>query len=202
MKTRIYQFFRIFFLGVGISSFSFCSKPFPSSDFLLLLGLAIPGQYLFVTSSSYSGDLGGIAGADLKCQSAKLTDGSDLPGLPLEYQALLAGPGRAPGGAGWPLSANTSYFAMTPASTLVFHTTSGALPVIPMDSGIPGSSLNYWTGLDGALAAGANCNGWMDSTVAFDAEYGVSGDTSIGAFNQGFANPCDTPNMRLLCVRN
>ncbi|TGJ98807.1 DUF1554 domain-containing protein [Leptospira langatensis] len=188
--------------------FGSCSIPFPGSDEVILLGLIGKMRYLFVTSTTYTGALGGISGADAKCQSSKDTDAPTLPGLGIEYSAIIAGVGRTPGGAGWPLFAHTKYYTNTPATnTLVFHTSGSALPILPMDSasGIPGAGLNYWTGIaDAAFTPSGNagdCINWSSSLVTDPGDYGASGDPTIGAFNQGFANTCDQL-LSLLCVRN
>lgn len=211
-RSKSYSIYRMFPVLLVLLASS-CSKPFPDGDFLplqLLEGTVTPppigggntNKYIFLTSASHQGDLGGVSGADSICQAAKPTDAPDLPGLDSEYKALLAGTGRVPGGAGWPLVASTNYYAQTPGDVLVFHTNAGGLPVIPLDSGVPGSSLNYWTGLDLSLVQGFSCSDWGSNSSALDADYGVSGDTTIGAFNNVLGNPCDTPNMKLLCVRN
>ncbi|TGK07811.1 DUF1554 domain-containing protein [Leptospira semungkisensis] len=187
--------------------FGSCSIPFPGSDEVILLGLVGKMRYVFVTTATYDGALGGIGGADAKCAASKATDAPTLPGIGIEYAALIQGPGRVPGGFGWPLLGNTKYYTNTPATnTLVFHTSGAATPVFPMDSGsgIPGSG-TYWTGMDGTLSStgGGNCAGWTSGlfTDPSGGDYGVTGDPTIGAFNQGFSNTCDT-TLNLLCVRN
>ncbi|MEI1280091.1 DUF1554 domain-containing protein [Leptospira venezuelensis] len=186
---------------------SACSKPFPGGDELILLGILGKTRYLFVTTSTNTGDLGGVAGADLICQSAKNAEVPDLPGLPLEYMALLAASSRVPGGAGWPLFPNTNYYAMDPGQTLIFRTNGSGLPVLPMSSatGIPGVG-DYWTGISNTGAgysSGTNCNNWGSSNVTDDANYGSPGSQTETAFDSGagFGNTCDTP-LSLLCVRN
>lgn len=46
---------------------------------------------VFVTSDAFTADLGGLAGADAKCQTA-----ADLAGLPGTYLAWLSSPGGSP----------------------------------------------------------------------------------------------------------
>lgn len=67
---------RLFILAYAITSaFTFCSKPFPEGESYLLLSLLQSGssnpqlsyKYVFVTSSTSLGSLGGVAGADSIC---------------------------------------------------------------------------------------------------------------------------------------
>ncbi|EMJ98855.1 DUF1554 domain-containing protein [Leptospira sp. WS58.C1] len=195
---------RITTLLIFLSGFfsSACSKPFPGGDELILLGILGKTRYLFVTTSPNTGNLGGVGGADLICQSAKTSEVPELPGSALEYVALIAASTRVPGGAGWPLLANTNYYAMDPGQTLIFHTNSSAIPVVPMDSatGIPGAG-NYWTGISMTFGVGDTCLNWGDGTAGQFGEYGAPADNTIGGFNQGFSDGCDQPKS-LLCVRN
>jgi hypothetical protein len=196
---------RITTLLIFLSGFfsSACSKPFPGGDELILLGILGKTRYLFVTTSPNTGNLGGVGGADLICQSAKTSEVPELPGSALEYVALIAASTRVPGGAGWPLLANTNYYAMDPGQTLIFHTNSSAIPVVPMDSatGIPGAG-NYWTGLGlTPFTIADTCLDWTDSTGGQNGDYGAAGTNTYDTFNQTFSDPCSATHS-LLCVRN
>ncbi|MEI7012245.1 DUF1554 domain-containing protein [Leptospira licerasiae] len=203
MALRIYTLILIL---SGLFSLA-CSKPFPGGDEIILLGLLGKTRYLFVTTSTNTGNLGGVGGADLICQSAKTSEVPDLPGSALEYVALIASSSRVPGGTGWPLLPNTNYYAMNPGQTLIFHTNGSGLPVLPMNSatGIPGAG-DYWTGIANSgsgYSLGTNCNNWGSSNVVDDANYGSPGSQTETAFDAGagFGSTCDTL-LRLLCVRN
>ncbi|TGL62040.1 DUF1554 domain-containing protein [Leptospira sarikeiensis] len=202
MMARILNFILLsnfFFLGA-------CSKPFPGGESLILLSLleeATKIHYVFVTSSTFDGALGGVGGADLKCQTAKGTDAADLPGTSLEYVALIAAAARVPGGVGWPLVAGKNYYAMDPTQTLIFHTDSSGLPTIPLDNagGIPGGG-TYWTGLGlTTFTIADTCLDWTDSTGGQSGDFGSSGTDTYDSFNQTFSDPCNS-NHSLLCVRN
>jgi len=54
-----------------------------------MVGLFKKGHYAFVTNESYTGDLGGLAGADQKCQAAAANSGGYLP-AGLSYRAVLS----------------------------------------------------------------------------------------------------------------
>lgn len=198
MALRIYS---LVLLLSGLFS-SACSKPFPGGDELILLGILGKTRYLFVTTSTNTGALGGVSGADLICQNAKTAEVPSLPGSALEYVALIASSSRVPGGAGWPLFPNMNYYAMDPGQTLIFHTNGSGIPVDPMDSatGIPGAG-NYWTGISMTFGVGDTCLGWSNGTGGEFGEYGAPADNTIGGFNQGFSDGCDQPKS-LLCVRN
>lgn len=201
MALRIYS---LALLLSGLFSYS-CSKPFPGGDEIILLGLLGKTRYLFVTTSTNMGNLGGVGGADLICQSAKTAEVPSLPGSALEYVALIASSSRVPGGAGWPLFPNTNYYAMNPGETLIFHTNSSGIPASSMDNatGIPGSG-NYWTGISSSFALSPDdCQSWGSSAPTDFGDYGTTsaGSSSIDSFNQGFSDGCDQPKA-LLCVRN
>ncbi|TGL35065.1 DUF1554 domain-containing protein [Leptospira koniambonensis] len=201
MALRIYS---LVLLLCGLFS-SACSKPFPGGDEIILLGLLGKTRYLFVTTSTNTGALGGVSGADLICQNAKAAEVPSLPGSALEYVALIAASSRVPGGAGWPLLPNTNYYAMDPGETLIFHTNSSGIPVDPMNSatGIPGSG-DYWTGVSMTFGVGDTCLNWGNGTGGEFGEYGSPGDPSAvspGGFNQSFSDGCDLLKS-LLCVRN
>ncbi|PJZ26702.1 hypothetical protein CH352_04245 [Leptospira hartskeerlii] len=201
MALRIYTLILIL---SGLFS-SACSKPFPGGDEIILLGLLGKTRYLFVTTSTNTGNLGGVGGADLICQSAKTSEVPSLPGSALEYVALIASSSRVPGGAGWPLFPNTNYYAMNPSETLIFHTDGSGLPVLPMNNatGIPGAG-DYWTGISNSgsgYGTGTTCSDWMSANAAVDANNGSPNQNTETAFDSGFATTCDTP-LHLLCVRN
>lgn len=195
-------------LSIG-SQLVFCSKPFPKGDEYLLLSVLQSGlgansptsfKYIFVTSGTSNGNLGGVSGADTICSAAKATDGASLPGTSTEYRALIVGTGRTAGGTGWPLHASTTYYKNYPNPTLVFSTTSGALPSLPLNQALPGSAIHIWTGISSTWTTGTTCLNWTDNTVGNTGEYGVSGATDITSFNNLLADTCDTLN-HLLCVR-
>ncbi|TGK15609.1 DUF1554 domain-containing protein [Leptospira fluminis] len=199
---------RLFILACAITSaFTFCSKPFPEGESYLLLSLLQSGssnpqlsyKYVFVTSSTSLGSLGGVAGADSICSTAKSASAASLPGLGSEYNALLVGTGRVAGGAGWPLKSSTTYYLNYPNPSPVFTTTAGALPGIPLAQALPGSTA-YWTGLSATWTTGSTCLNWTDGTFANTGDYGSPGVTSMNAFNNTFANNCNTAQA-LLCVR-
>ncbi|TGK04426.1 DUF1554 domain-containing protein [Leptospira selangorensis] len=201
MALRIYS---LVLLLSGLFSAA-CSKPFPGGDELILLGLLGKTHYLFVTTSTNNGALGGVSGADLICQNAKTAEVPSLPGSSLEYVALIASSTRVPGGAGWPLFANTNYYAMNPGQALIFHTNGSGIPVDPMDSGtgIPGSG-NYWTGISSSFGVSTDtCLNWGSSSPSDFGEEGAPGNPSAypGGFTQSFSDDC-SQLKRLLCVRN
>ncbi len=151
---------------------------------------------VFATSATYAGDLGGIAGADAKCQA--LADGAGLGGT---WLAWLSDLGTSPGAR---FVHSTVPYALVGGSTIASDwtdLTDGTIAV-PIDHDETGTALpaaettRVWSGTDAAGAPiGGNCSEWTlaggggtyGSTTATDATW---------AFTTG--NGCDNLN-RLYC---
>jgi hypothetical protein len=155
------------------------SKPgAPAAVQLMLLAEEKPPEppnIVFVTSVAYDGNLGGLAGADQKCQAL-----AEAAGLPANtYRAWLSTPSvnavsRLGAARGW-VRVDGKPFADTKADIQagrLFH------PIRVDESGnyddTPWGS-NVWTGTgsDGALVwSGYTCNGWTDSSADANGVYG------------------------------
>jgi hypothetical protein len=146
---------------------------------------------IFVTSTAYSGNLGGTAGADGICQSVAYQSGSIIPNPGLKFKALLVTSGRYPcssnnggisgscGGSfakNWPLVPNTDYVASdgeTPFNTVnangVFD---GSNPIINDERGIYTFNQIFWIGVQSILsnASSQDIVGWAysDMNIAAD----------------------------------
>lgn len=156
---------------------------------------------VFVTSQKYTGDLGGIAGADAKCNELASTlnsehefrawlDTNDLPNPPSERFARHDGFYVLPNG--------------TPVAINWGDLTDGELlaPISANEFGLPvdDSDLTVWTRVaaDGThLEVNADCLGWTDGTIGYN---GWAGD--LGQSNSEWTDTtfliCDVPR-RLYC---
>jgi hypothetical protein len=171
------------------------SKPgAPAAVQLMLLSEEKPPEppnIVFVTSVAYDGNLGGLAGADQKCQAL-----AEAAGLPANtYRAWLSTASvnaiaRLGAARGW-VRVDGKPFADTKADILagrLFH------PIRVDESGNDdntpsGSSVWTGTGSDGAVdRSGDICNGWTASGV--DAR-GVCGN------NDGVTSRSDSALRRL-----
>jgi hypothetical protein len=156
-------------------------------------------NYIFITSTAYRGDFGGVANADAFCAAHAADAG--LPGI---YRAWLAtadaGPEARLGNArGW-VGTNGRPFADTIGAlvqrTEIFY------PLSLDEHGRPVRAdmhFTYWTGTQARGAPSANtCNDWTDGTSSFLGGAGKSraGDTGWTEVLGG--EPCDV-SRPVLC---
>jgi hypothetical protein len=133
-----------------------------------------PVKRVFVTSTFYSGNLGGLAGADQKCQ-----DRADAAGLSGTYKAWLsaAGPGNS---AAERLTHATGPYVRVDGvqvaanwNDLVDGTL--AAPISITESGAPAlTTTSVWTGTTpSGGSSGNDCAGWTDSQTAAQGTVGL-----------------------------
>lgn len=148
----------------------------------------------FVTSTKQDGNLGGLAGADAKCQGL-----ADAAGLPGTFRALLSTSAvdardRFTAGGGW-VRVDGKIWSATKSE--VFTTFRSRSPLW-LDEGGVRRSTTAWTGssADGVRFPGRTCADWT-ATASPDANVGVSA-YSFGAVNANVA-PCASPTA-LYCL--
>jgi hypothetical protein len=122
-----------------------------------------PVKRVFVTSTEYSGNLGGFAGADAKCQER-----ATAAGLGGTFQAWLSAAGTG----------NSAGERLTPAPGPYVRTDgiqvardfsdlvdgSIAAPILRNEFGGIGAAVGAWTGtLEDGTASGFDCNGWTNA---------------------------------------
>ncbi|EED35397.1 conserved hypothetical protein [Luminiphilus syltensis NOR5-1B] len=156
--------------------------------------ITAPDKRLFVTRSGYVGGLGGIAGADAKCNADanKPSDGGT-------YKAMLAGGGRsaAPTPSDWVLAADTKYFR--PSGVYIAGTGPYVVFSFPLVSAVDPGVGRVWTGLlNNWTAAGSTCDGWSGETLV-DGFYGLASRLDILAISIG-ASSCSGAQYPLYCV--
>jgi len=153
---------------------------------------------VFVTQNLYNGNLGGVTGADQKCNSDPLKPPTGY------YKAMLGIPGVRDWNGGapidWPLRPSRTYYRAD--RSLPVYTTN-------TQSSIPGSSITntldatplllYWTGFfPWVTTIATNCNNWTSGSALDSARIGSSSFTVQGSHAWN-TNNCITPN-RLICV--
>lgn len=163
--------------------------------------------YMYVTNSLYDGNLGGVAGADAKCNSD-----SAKPIPTATYKALLVDGGtraacttaNCSGGPSehtdWVLKPTQNYYNV--AGDVIETTNVNGLFPNNLLNTIKPSSFNYsWTGLfiDWTTHS-SHCNGWTDNT---NSSQGLAGKHDMingnGSFNNSAFN-CDF-TIPLYCVQ-
>ncbi|MCG6193676.1 DUF1554 domain-containing protein [Leptospira sp. FAT2] len=162
--------------------------------------------------NDFTGNLGGIAGADQTCASSK---SEFLPGSSSEYKAVLfsmAAPQRKSGNmvaasADWPVVKNRRYYFHSNDVNryqLFFQTAvesrvgdNGGIFGLPSVSSVPPQILPnpavFWTGFESTFSSGSTCNGWTSS----------DGDDIGLSMNSNFHETAENCNERkkILCVR-
>lgn len=149
----------------------------------------------------YTGNLGGITGADAKCAAEKPS------GFTGTYKALVVFTGSrsiSPAKIDWVLFSNKEY-RRKDGTTVTFVTNSQAIVSTNLTNGIDGGTKTYfWDGFsDANWNVGNTCQGWTSSVAVDDAQAGNTSDTipfgpGVGAFAVDGWN-CNVP-QKILCV--
>ena len=157
------------------------------------------GRIVFVTSSTFTGALGGVSGGDQAC--SELATSAGLTGT---YRAWLSdGAGRSPSVT---FTRTDAPFVMTSGVRLADHwadLTDGTINnaiVIDELGRQPDTVPVVWTGTEpsGQLASSsASCRGWSDASSGVSGEIGVFDRIGAG-WSAARSAPCDQPG-RLYC---
>lgn len=163
------------------------------------------GSYkrMFVTSTLYKGDLGGLAGADLKCQNAAVAIG-----LSGQFKAWLSMNGALAVSALSRINDVGPWLSVDGKQTY-FNNKAGLatspLVLVSMDekgkvvNTSMGERAEVWTGTAaGGTATQSDCRGWMDATtVAVTGTYGLL--SSLTGWTDAGATSCSSA-QRLYCI--
>jgi hypothetical protein len=152
------------------------------------------GKRFFVTATTYSGNLGGLAGADAKCNTAAL--GAALGGT---WKAWLS---DGSNNAVDRINEVGPWFDVH--GTKVFNNKANlaTIPLAQLDFTEQGnqvlSTTSVWTGTaSGGTKASLSCMGWSSS---FGGDYGHYGSiNSTSGWTDSFDGTCDTVR-RLYCI--
>jgi hypothetical protein len=134
---------------------------------------------VFVTSGAWSGDLGGVAGADAKCQSEAAAAGLD--GV---YGAWLGGPVTDPVDG---LATGRPYVRIDGAQVFedrlaIAERSSPPINGITLTAsggGVPGNPRELWTGAGiNGRSTGYHCNAWTSDSATVAAHVGIIGATT------------------------
>jgi hypothetical protein len=202
MKNVIYIFV-LFITGAAFVGFLTiiivgCNDDDDKNRKILLLLLmnnctASQNKRIFVTNSSYTGNLGGIAGADQKCMN-------DLnkPAVSCVWKALIVGDARSIT-RDWVLKPNTTYYRVD-GTTPLGATEAGGKLLTPLYNSIIAVNSTTWTGLNPVWTSDTNtCTNWTSAVNSLQPVYlGVTDRTDSGVISAAQGN-CDGVN-RLYCV--
>ena len=155
-----------------------------------------------VTSTTYTGNLGGIAGADQKCQQW-----ADANGYGGTWKALIGLAGVRDLTHDWPLQSNTTYYKASDG-LLVDTIGSNGCFTYPLNNPIAIEDVELcsrhrcyaWTGLNDDCSVGWTCNGWTSSSMAIEAYQGRAHNTEEGVLYVGTYFCGDSPMNGLYCA--
>jgi hypothetical protein len=164
---------------------------------------ALPARFIFVSTEVYAGDLGGLSGADERCN----TD----PARPSEarYRALLVSDSRTAcetdrcsGDPGehdsWVLRPGTQY--VTAEGLPVFETGSAGVPEFPFAGALTTDDVVFWSGLEYGLQTRSEelCGNWSSDSDTLRGGIGRARATDTAWLNDGFLDCSRTAH--LICV--
>jgi len=152
-----------------------------------------PLPVVFVTSQRYRGALGGLSGADLRCNN--LAAGAGLPGT---FRAWLSDGTESPA-----TRFSRSGFQRTDGQVVArdwADLTDGSLEAsISLDENGEEVIDNVWTATDAqGNAAGVNCQGWTSSAMGDTGSRGSSADTE-DSWSLAVGNAVCSASFRLYC---
>ncbi len=165
---------------------------------------SIGPKIMFITSTIYNGDLGGLSGADIKCQ-----DRATAAGLPGTYKAWLSDSTTS---AASRLNHATTHYKNTNNQIVQTNWTnlvggSGLLNAIRYSElGVLVPSANIWTNTNTAggikkTNASLICNDWtLNLGVPYEGSVGDGGTFVSPGWTDNHTNYCNT-TQRLLCIQ-
>ena len=168
-------------------------------------GLAPENHRIFVTSSAYTGSLGGHTGADTKC-----TNAARSAGLARNYSAILSTASvKANDSSRINITGGVYIFSSSSEKVLVAGSnedfwatdTKAFLNKINIDELYASASgVKVWTGTgsDGAIMTGDHCNSWDDGTASYNGFYG-NPDILVDGWTETSFESCNNSN-RIYCI--
>ena len=144
-----------------------------------------PPMYIFVTSGSWDGALGGLSGADAKCNSDTAKNALTVP-TGTVWKALLEGNNATISGLVYRNVAGATIATATGGNLVGGNTISAA---------INSTSTEVWTGENGTT----NCTNWSVNNGSVYGDIGYS-DYTNNIWWQGGSDACNKP-QHLYCVQ-
>jgi hypothetical protein len=162
----------------------------------LLVGY-VPPKVVFRSSSLFSGDLGGLEGADRICQEHAAAGGLEGRFVALISTSEVDARSRvpyAPGG----LARPDGVLVATNADDLFDGAILASINVTEDGTAIAGNT-ETWTGSNASGSASSSCNDWTSSSGASLGINGHSGDTD-SSWIRAYLQFCNRTNVALYCV--
>lgn len=146
---------------------------------------------IFVTNGSWTGNLGGLSGADSKCNAE-----AKARGIAGKYQALLGSP------EGTPQHRSIHYPVPYVTETGTYlNSDYHDLFAGGVDNPVGSSSWGVWTGLDAseAYVVNGNCASWADGTGGNVGFIGISSSIGTAWYTNAVGVACNN-SMHLYCI--
>jgi hypothetical protein len=158
---------------------------------------------IFVTASSFTGDLGGIEGADQKCNNDENTPSN----IKRHYKALLGSfldrklDIDLDVEIDWPLEANLSYFRAT--GVKIGDTNSEKKLIFPLLTGVTDVSTEVWSGFNDSninfVLGSSTCRNWTDGTSVWKGFFGQGVKINKDMYTTAIPSGCDA-SKHIYCV--
>ena len=168
-------------------------------------------MYIFISSVTFTGDLGGLEGADCECATLAAA-GSQTSGLQVTWKALLS---KTTGGV---VNARDRFTWTGPMFDVFGNTVTQNPASWPwQDDGGDNSSIEFnesggppadayslsGTTIDGlAQAPDLDCNGWADATNLLKTIAGQTGNFPLDDWLESFSSDCDETFTAMYCIGN
>lgn len=151
----------------------------------------MPNKIIFMTNSTFNGNLSGVSGADQLCM-----DDSNKPASGI-YKALVGTSNRQISGSDWVLKVNTTYTRVNTSIT-IDTTNSQKWFTFNLENPITTDPKYVWTGLyeNGSVSI-YNCNNWFGSS-----DDGTVGDSNMASSDSIYytEKSCPLGGRTIYCV--
>ncbi len=165
------------------------------------VSLTYTSYMIFVSSTTYSGNLGGVSGADAKCMAD-----SNKPNSSTYKAMLIDGASRQACNNGcanhsdWVFHASSAYYRPD-GTTLIGTTTSNANFSFPLSNSFSAVSYSVWSGLNSDWSSGTvKCSSFSSNSPSDGGSYGATDATGSTAISSGSGQQACNTALRLLCV--
>lgn len=170
--------------------------------------LAASVYRIFITAATYNGNLGGVSGADTKCDtdSVRPNDGSTYRALVVDNSSTsrractssnCVNPAE---NLNWAFKSNTQYVRSSDSTAIMTTNSAGVFPFGTLNNSFTsGATVSYWTGLRNDWQSSSNdCSDWTNSSSGLNGRTGDSSATDSTSIRNN--TPACNTQWYLLCV--
>ncbi|HNF16153.1 MAG TPA: DUF1554 domain-containing protein, partial [Leptospiraceae bacterium] len=194
--------------GANVITIAVTSASGSSTYTINVTRLAASVYRIFITAATYNGNLGGVAGADTKCDSdtVRPNDGSTYRALVVDNSGTArracttANCTNPAENLNWAFKPSTSYVRASDSTTIMTTNAGGVFPFGTLtNSFTSGATVSYWTGLRSTWDSSSNdCSDWTSSSAGSNGRTGDSSATDSTSIRNN--TPSCSTQWYLLCV--